>query len=155
VHLAFMGTGPDAGELHRRIEHSPLRNVHWIEEYVLDRDRIRRFLGAADVYAFPSRHEGFPVAPVEAMASGLPVVAADAPGISDLFSAGPEHGGLVVPRGEPVAFAHALQQLLTDRDRRRTLGANARARVEAAFSLPSVGAELAGALFPERPARPG
>jgi glycosyltransferase involved in cell wall biosynthesis len=58
---------------------------------------MRQYLSVADVYVFPSRHEGFPVAPLEAMACGLPIVAAYAPGICDILSEGEESGGLVVP----------------------------------------------------------
>ena len=72
--------------------------MQFVEEWVLDRARIRTFLSAADVYAFPSRHEGFAVAPLEAMACGLPIVAADAPGVPDLLACGEACGGIMVPR---------------------------------------------------------
>ena len=41
-----------------------------VDEYVLDKRRVAALLSAGDIYAFPSRHEGFPVAPLEAMALG-------------------------------------------------------------------------------------
>ena len=73
-------------------------------------------LSAADVYVFPSRHEGLPVAPLEAMACGLPVVAADATGVEDVVG----DTGLVVPRGDVDALAVALDDLLADVERARS-----------------------------------
>src|SRR5439155_7288893 len=85
LRLLLLGTGNDAAALYRRLADVRLRGVHWIDRYVNERAFITRFLTAADVYVFPSRHEGFPVAPVEAMACGLPLVACDAPGVPDIL----------------------------------------------------------------------
>ncbi len=100
LRLLLIGTGQDAEELQKRIAALPVRNVQWINEYVLDRARMRAFLSAADVYVFLSRHEGFPVAPTEAMACGLPVVAAATNGIPDILEDGEASGGIVVPQGD-------------------------------------------------------
>jgi starch synthase len=140
LRLVLIGTGNDAAELRAGIE--GLRGVIWVDKYVRDRRRLQTYLHAADVYAFPSRHEGFAVAPLEAMASGLPVVAADAPGINDLLEGGESSGGIVVPRGDVTAFVTALTRLIDDEDLCRTLGARARARVEESFALEAVGARL-------------
>lgn len=140
LRLLLVGTGNNAAELRGAIEN--LRGVVWIDEYIRDRRRLQTYLHAADAYAFPSRHEGFAVAPVEAMASGLPVVAADASGISDLLEGGEASGGIVVPRGDVTTFAKALARLIDDEDLCRTLGARARARVEESFALEAVGARL-------------
>ncbi len=120
--LALTGTGPDAPELRRLLVDASPDRVRWTERYVLDRGAIRRFLGAADIYAFPSRREGFPVAPVEAMASSLPVVAAAAPGVAHIFAGGTADGGLVVPTGDAPAFADALITLVDDDEQARQLG---------------------------------
>lgn len=146
LRLLLVGTGPSAEELRPRVEAD--NRIHWIDEYVLDRNRLRRLLAAADVYAFPSRHEGFPVALVEALASGLPVVAADAPGVPDILGFEPACG-FIVPRGEVAAFARALGDLL-DIPVRTAMGRAARQHAEAAFSLDAVGAQLKGFLFPDR-----
>ena len=138
--LLLVGTGADASQLRSLLD--SVTGVEWIDEYVLDRERMRRYLSAADVYVLPSRWEGFPVAPVEAMACGLPVVAADAPGVREIYPAGEESGGIVVPTGDAGALAAALEGLLTDVPKRGELGRRARRRVEEAFSLESVGRQL-------------
>lgn len=140
LRLFLVGTGNDAAEL--RAASTGVRGLVRVDEYVRERGRLRTYLHAADVYAFPSRHEGFAVAPLEAMASGLPVVAADAPGVTDLLEGGEGAGGIVVPRGDPAAFAAALARLIDDEDLCRALGARARARVEESFALEAVGARL-------------
>jgi glycosyltransferase involved in cell wall biosynthesis len=140
--LLLVGTGTDSPELHRRLASPDLPGVVWIDEYVLDRAAMRRYLSAADVYTLPSRHEGFPVAPLEAMACGLPVVAADAQGIPDILEGGESAGGLRVPREDPDALALALDRLLGDEAWAGELGRRARRRVESRFSLAVVGAQL-------------
>ena len=140
--LLLIGTGDDADELQRRIRTMSLQNVLWVNKYVLDRAAIRRYLATADVYVFPSRHEGFPVAPIEAMASGLPVVAANAPGISDIFEGGEAAGGIVVPRGDATALTLALGNALDKPTWCRQLGRYSRQRVVNGFSLEAVGKQL-------------
>jgi glycosyltransferase involved in cell wall biosynthesis len=105
---------------------------------------VRDFLSAADVYVFPSRREGFPVAPLEAMACGLPVIAAAVAGITDIFDTGEESGGVIVPSGDPISLARHLGRLLDDERLAGRLGARARTRVERAFSPLTVGPQLHG-----------
>jgi starch synthase len=140
--LLLVGTGRDASELRRWLDSFPYDNIRWLDRYVHDRDLLVEHLSAVDVYAFPSRHEGFAVATLEAMACGLPVVAADAPGVSDLLEEGQRSGGIVVPRGDADALAGALGSLLDDLQQSRRLGARARQHVEQRFSLETIGAEL-------------
>jgi glycosyltransferase involved in cell wall biosynthesis len=140
--LLLVGTGRDAGELRRRLDALRLDNVRWIDRYVHDRGLLVQYLSAVDVYAFPSRHEGYAVATLEAMACGVPVVAADAPGAADLLEEGERSGGIMVPRADAGALAAVLGRLLDDEQRSRRLGARARQHVEQQFSLEKVGAEL-------------
>lgn len=141
LRLLLVGTGGSADLLRTRLADPVFHNVRWIDEYVLDRDRLRRYLAVADVYAFPSRHEGFPVALVEAMAAGLPPAAAAAPGVPDILGAG-DLAACMVPREAPAALAAALGRLLDDPNERARLGAAARERAVEAFSLEAVGAQL-------------
>lgn len=142
LRLLLVGTGEDAALLARQIADRGLPGVDWLNKYVLDRAAMRRRLSAADVYTLPSRHEGLPVAPLEAMACELPVVAADAPGVADILHHGEESGGVIVPCGDAGALASALVTLLDDLPRARRLGQRARARVEACVAPAVVGQQL-------------
>ena len=142
LRLLIVGTGNDSDRLHRRITELQVSGVVWLDEFINDRNVIRRYLSAGDVYIFPSRHEGFPVAVIEAMACGLPVVATEAQGIPDILMGGELSGGLVVPQEDSAALAHALGRVLEDGAWSRELGRRARHRAETSFSHNTVGQQL-------------
>jgi glycosyltransferase involved in cell wall biosynthesis len=146
LRLLLVGTGDDADNLQQRLTSMQLRGVLWTNQFVHDPAIMRRYLSASDVYAFPSRYEGFPVAPLEAMACSLPVVASDVDGIPDILDGGEASGGIVVPRGNVAAFALALGRVLDDKAWSRELGERARRRVESCFSLEAIGRELRAVL---------
>ena len=148
LRLLILGSGPDAAEMGRRITAATVTNIHWHNEFVLDWTVIWRYYDAADIYAFPSRHEGFAVAPLEAMASGLPVVAASAQGVADLF--GDDDVGLLVPVDDPVAFADALGRLIDDPATRRAMGQRALDNVARRFSVEVIGEQLSSAFLVSR-----
>ena len=75
------------------------------------RDDVDRLLAAADVFAFPSRREGFGTVMIEAMACGVPPVVAELPGITD-FVFGDDDDGAVIPQNHPGALAAAVTGLL-------------------------------------------
>jgi starch synthase len=148
LRLLMLGTGVDADWMRERLANGALHGVSWRDEYVQDRALLRMHLAAGDVFAFPSRHEGFAVAPLEAMACGLPIVAADAPGVPDLLSCGEACGGIMVPRGDVEAFAAALGRALDDEAWTRETGARARQRVADECAPDSVGRRLRDFLLP-------
>jgi glycosyltransferase involved in cell wall biosynthesis len=148
LRLLLVGTGSDAEELSHQIALRKLTGVMWINEYVRDRTAIQRYLSAADVYILPSRKEGFPVAPLEAMACSLPIVATDVAGISDILEHGEASGGIVIPREHVDRLALSLGQLLDDEMLSRELGKQARKRVEAGFSFEAIGPQLQVLLTP-------
>ena len=152
--LLIVGSGSDAPLLQQALRAIPPERVRWVREYVHDRALLRRYLTAADVYVFPSRHEGFPVAPLEAMACGIPVVASDIPAMRDVLHAGEEDGGVLVGGEDPEALARGLDGLLSDPSLRTALGAAARRRVEHAFSYEVVGPALRSFLLPVTPEIP-
>lgn len=148
LRLLILGTGIDADLFQERMEGMALRGILWLNEFVCDRTVIQHYLSAANIYAFPSRKEGFPVAPIEAMACRLPLVAADASGIADILEGGEDSGGIIVPRGDAAALAIALGRLLDDPGWSRELGDRARDRVERCFSPEVIGKQLRDVLLP-------
>jgi glycosyltransferase involved in cell wall biosynthesis len=96
-------------------------------------DAIRALLRDAAVACLPSTFEGMPGSVMEAMASGVAVVATDVPGSDELIVHG--ESGWLVPVRDAAALAGALRRLLDDPELRRRLGRGGRARMEECFSL--------------------
>ncbi len=94
--LVILGSGPDQAAFGEAIDRSGAKGIIWENAYSTDRPRLRRWLSAADIYVTTSRVEGMPVAPLEAMACGLPVVASRAHGLPDIFRDGEASGGILV-----------------------------------------------------------
>ena len=90
------------------------------------RPDARALLDAADVFALPSRQEAMPLAALEAMDAGLPVVATRVFGSAEVVADG--ETGLLVRPGDPRALAGALGELLADRERAARLGRAGRRR---------------------------
>jgi glycosyltransferase involved in cell wall biosynthesis len=89
-------------------------------------------LAALDLFVMPSLAEGLGVAALEAMASGLPVIASAAGGLRDLVKN--RVTGLLVPPGDQPALASAIIELVAAPDLRATMGAAGRIRVTDSFS---------------------
>jgi glycosyltransferase involved in cell wall biosynthesis len=100
-------------------------DVHFTGEQ--EADALPAFYGAADVLVWPAINEAMGMALLEAQAAGLPVVAGNGGGIPDIV----RHAetGVLVPDGDAAAFGEAVSMLLGDEDRRRRMGAAARAVV--------------------------
>jgi glycosyltransferase involved in cell wall biosynthesis len=94
---------------------------------------VAAVLADVDVVALSSRNEGTPVALIEALASATPVVATHVGGVPDVVD--DDVTGLLVPPGDPVAFALALERVLGDAALRHRFGTEGRARVQDRFSL--------------------
>jgi len=129
LRLVLVGSGGDSDRLRAVLAEQRHRGAE-LRDFVIDHDVLRTHLSAADVFVFAGRYEGFPVAPTEAMACGLPVVATAASGVPDLFERDSEDGGLVVPIDDVDALARELGRLIDDPEQARELGARARRRVE-------------------------
>jgi glycosyltransferase involved in cell wall biosynthesis len=125
VRFLIAGEGPERPSLER------LTRSLGVEERVVllgHRDDITALLGDADLFVLPSRYEGFPLALLEAMASGVAVVASDIPGITELVT--DDSRGLLVAPGDVSGFTRAIGELLGHDARRAALGRAARQLVE-------------------------
>lgn len=95
-------------------------------------------LAAADLFVMPAVGEGFSMAVLEAMACGLPVLLTPGCNFPEVASAG---AGLVVAREVP-ALSGALRALLTEPDRRASMGRSARSLIQSQYTWPRVVAQL-------------
>jgi glycosyltransferase involved in cell wall biosynthesis len=110
------GDGPRAARVRRALPWA--RHLGFLE-----RRRLAALYASADLCVLPSASETCGLVALEAMASGLPVIAAAAGGLRESV----EHGrsGLLVPPQEPGRFADAIVHLVRDADHRRILAAGA------------------------------
>ncbi|MDN3025500.1 glycosyltransferase family 4 protein [Streptomyces sp. S.PB5] len=108
-----------------------------------ERPDVPDLLPAFDVFALPSRYEGLPVAVVEAMAGGIPVVATAVNSVPDVVV--PGRTGLLVPPQRPDLLARAVGHLLDHPREAQRLATAARARIGDGFSGRALGAELTAA----------
>ena len=97
---------------------------------------VPALLAAADVFAMPSFSEGMPLAMIEAMASGVPIVASEVGGIPSLVTHGTD--GLLVKAGDADALAAAMQAMLDDSGARNAYPDAAHRRFLNHFSLASM-----------------
>ena len=100
------------------------------------RTDVPAILAAADIFALPSQFEGLPMSVIEAMLTGLPVVATDIRGPREQVVAG--ETGLLVPPADAAALAGALRILAGDAQLRARMGDAGRARAVALYSEAAV-----------------
>lgn len=86
-------------------------------------DWVFPHLNSADLFILPSKWEGMPMTIIEAMGTGLPVIASDVGGVGDMISN--DHNGLLI-RPDARELAQAIGRLLDDAELRQALGENAR-----------------------------
>jgi glycosyltransferase involved in cell wall biosynthesis len=97
------------------------------------REDVPALLSQADAFVLPSRSEAFPNGAIEAMASGLPVIASATGGLLDLIDS--ERTGVLVQPDDPGALAAALESLVLSPARAAALGASARDEVARRYSF--------------------
>ena len=126
--LEVVGGSHEVGEQEAGVVRDAVRAAGQSEALLgsLGAEQVQARLAAADVFVLPSHWEGQPIAILEAMASGLPVVVTSVGANPDVVRDGVD--GLVVPSHDPAALAAALRTVLGDEGLRRRMGASARAR---------------------------
>jgi len=128
--LVVVGGGPMEQEVRAAAEQA---GVIGRVTFTGPRDDVPRLLAAMDVLVLCSTTEGFPLAPIEGLAAGRPVIITDVGGCREIL-AGADVGRLI-PSGDEEALAAEIRALLNDDALRRRMGAAARAHFEARFSL--------------------
>lgn len=129
IHLALIGDGELRADLAAQATALGVRDhVHFLG----NRDDVPTLLAAADLFVLPSLWEGLSMALLEAMATGLPIVASAVSGTVQAIT--PEVEGLLVPPGDVPALQAALAALLAEPERAQQLGAAAQRRAIREFS---------------------
>jgi glycosyltransferase involved in cell wall biosynthesis len=117
LRFVAIGQGPLEGAMHAEHERLGLGERFRFLGYQADPAGL---LVGADVFALTSRHEGLPISLLEAMALGVPPVVSAVGGVPEVVTHGID--GLLLPPGDPAAFADAFLRLADNRDERTALG---------------------------------
>lgn len=133
LRLAVVGDGPERDRLVARLAEENLLDLAWLPG---SRGDIAEIMRSIDIFVLPSLSEGISNTILEAMASGLPVVATRVGGNSELVLH--DETGLLVPVGDLAALTEAIAAYSSDRDRRLAHARNARSRTESTFSMASM-----------------
>ncbi|MGN8199916.1 glycosyltransferase [Salinisphaera sp. RV14] len=133
LHLVIVGDGPEKERLAGRVRELGLDGRVTLAG---QRDDADAWFKHFDVYVCASIAEGIALTVLEAMASGLPVVATAVGGNPELVADG--ETGLLVPARRPEAMASALARVLSAPERAQAMGQAARRRVQAEFSVASM-----------------
>ena len=128
VRLLLVGDGPLHDELVTLTESLGLENK---VRFAGSRTEVEQILNDMDCYVSPSHTEGMPMSILEAMATGLPLVATDVGAVGYLLR---EDLGKLLPPGDVDALAKQMQSVLDDVDFMKESGKKCRARVEQEFS---------------------
>ncbi len=129
AHLLLVGEGGRRGDLELRVRELRLDGKI---RFLGQRSDVSEVLSAADVFVLASQNEGNPLALMEAMAAGLPVVATAVGGVPELLV--DQRSGLLVRPGDCNGLAAAMLRLLQNAELRRTIAASAAQHALQAFS---------------------
>ena len=133
IKLILVGGGEEEGNLKKSAIKKGVKND---VIFLGQRSDVNQILKAFDIFVFPSLTEGLPLVVIEAMATGLPIVASHVGGIPELVVNG-ETGFLVSPTSKEE-IKEAIIKLLNNPELRKEMGQIARKRFETHFSLPQM-----------------
>jgi len=124
--LIIVGTGPSKDKLVDFARKARLKNISFTG-YV-EKHHLNQLLAAADVYVSPSVYETFGMAVLEALASGLPIVATNVGGLSEIVENG--ENGFLVPSRNPDALSDAVLKMLFSETMRSKFSRNNRIKAK-------------------------
>jgi type III pantothenate kinase len=137
----FAFTGGGAEDFLKMVPLSPALRSHIRFLGYVPFDQLPRIYASADLVVAPTYYENFPIRILEALASGVPVVASAVNGIPE--SVLPGKTGTLIPPGDPVRLADAIVELLRDDALRARMGIEGRRLITDRFSWARAGAETA------------
>lgn len=151
VRLRLVGDGPDKSSLEQLAQELGVRRRVEFISYV-DHAELQVFLRSADIFVRPSRSEGMGNSFVEAMATGLPVIATQEGGIADfLFDAkrNPDKPttGWAVDKDSPKQIAEAVKDILANPEQAKKVVANARAMVSEKYDWDLIARNMREKIF--------
>lgn len=138
---SIAGEGPERDRIEAQIERAALKDRISLPGWS---DRVAEYLMDGDIFALPSFQEDFPLAVLDAMASGTPIVASAIDGPKDFLEDGKT--ALLVPSDDATALAQALERLMGDAELRERLGRAGRTAAIGHYGFERVGARLSAAL---------
>lgn len=117
VNLLIIGDGPQRSALEGMINDKNLKQRVFLTGE-LDKQQIRNYFAESLLFVFPSRFEGFGIALLEAMASGLPVISTEVGGIPEILTKGT---GVLIPKDNPERLKEEMEVFLKNPDLRKKL----------------------------------
>jgi glycosyltransferase involved in cell wall biosynthesis len=132
AHFVIVGDGPMRAAVDAAVAGSCIVDHASVTGVRSDVDDL---MGELDVFVLTSLWEGLPLAMIEAMAAGVPIVASRVDGVSEAVTDGVE--GFLVPPKDAEGFADRIRALLADEDLRKRMGRAALER-SAAFDIPTM-----------------
>lgn len=139
AYRAGQSDGKEKERISQIVEELGISDITEFPGRISDED-LPTYFAAADVCVVPSHYEPFGLVPIEAMASGTPVVGSAVGGLN--FTVVSEETGLLVPPKDNAAFTEAIERILSNPQWRNQLGENARKRMEEKFSWEGVTSQL-------------
>ncbi len=136
--LTLAGDGPKNAEMEQLSLRLGLQNR---VTFTGDTNQVDLLLASSDIFVLSSRHESLPLSIIEAMRTGLPVIASDVGGVAELVA----HGvtGYLVPRSDVESLRERLRELITSPENRSRMGQLGRLRYERNFKVET----MAGAVL--------
>jgi len=137
--LTLVGDGVDRARLEALARDLAI-DRHLVFAGYRSQDEVGEYLRRSDIFILPSFAEGVPVSLMEAMVTGIPVIATNVGGVAELVES--ERTGLLVPPADSAALAQAIARYQDDHELRRRVASNGRERVIQQYNVEIEGKKL-------------